>query len=190
VSKPIDLRAAARVLSTTFDELKRLNPALRGSATPANYPGFQLRVPVGDPSDIQTKLASLPRTQIRATAGSDGRHRIQSGETLSGIAARHRTTVNELMQMNNLSSHRIRAGDYLYVPSAVTRTSAKRPTFPAPDGFNGQHQVSPGETLSGIASRYRTSVNELMAANRLSSHQIRAGDYLYVPADAAAARNP
>jgi membrane-bound lytic murein transglycosylase D len=190
VSRPVELRAAAKVLNTTYEELKRLNPALKGLATPANYPDFELKVPAGDPDDIHTKLASLPAAQFRPPADFSGRHRIQSGETLSGIAARYRTTVNELMHMNGLSSHRIRAGDYVYVPAAVTQASGKRPAFDPPAGFGAQHQIGPGETLSGIATRYRTSVQELMAANRLSSHRIRAGDYLYVPSGTSVSRNP
>jgi membrane-bound lytic murein transglycosylase D len=183
IAKPIELREAARVLNTTYEELKRLNPALKGLATPVNYPGFKLRVPPGDLAEIQKKLASLPPMQFRPPADFNGRHRIQSGETLSGIAARYRTTVKELMHMNNLSSNRIRAGDHLYVPSTdmPKLASGTRPAFDPPDGFNGQHQISPGETLSGIAERYRTSVKELMTANRLSSNRIRAGDFLYVP---------
>lgn len=45
-----------------------------------------------------------------------------------------------------------------------------------------QHQVRPGETLSTLAQRYRTSVAVLMEMNRLKSpHFIQAGSLLTVP---------
>src|SRR5262245_43096721 len=54
------------------------------------------------------------------------------------------------------------------------------------------HAVSPGETLSAIAARYRVPVAALAEANALvDPDQLRAGELLYVPLDeprAAAAR--
>jgi LysM repeat protein len=38
-----------------------------------------------------------------AAQGDDNVHRVQRGDTLSAIAARHGTTVAALMQINNLS---------------------------------------------------------------------------------------
>jgi len=73
----------------------------------------------------------------------------------------------------------------LRVPSAiagqVTTKIASLPEWEAPAG-TGVHRVRRGETLSGIASRYGTSVRELMALNRLrSAHRIWPGQQLQVP---------
>jgi membrane-bound lytic murein transglycosylase D len=43
------------------------------------------------------------------------------------------------------------------------------------------HTVRPGETLGGIARRYRTSVNNIMRANNLRNTTIRAGARLRIP---------
>ena len=45
-----------------------------------------------------------------------------------------------------------------------------------------RHTIARGETLSGIAVRYRVSVERLRAANRISGSTIRAGDVLRIPA--------
>lgn len=45
------------------------------------------------------------------------------------------------------------------------------------------HKVTRGETLYGIASRYNTSVAELIALNSLSSHRINPGQTLIVSSD-------
>jgi membrane-bound lytic murein transglycosylase D len=125
VSKPVDLRAAAKALSTSFDELKRLNPSLKGLTTPANYPDYQLKVPVGSGPDIKEKLAALPKAKIKLPPVFDGRHRIQPGETLSEIAASYHVSVSALEKANNLSSrHKIRAGNWLQVPGIQKRPAA------------------------------------------------------------------
>jgi N-acetylmuramoyl-L-alanine amidase len=44
-----------------------------------------------------------------------------------------------------------------------------------------QHVISRGETLSGIAERYRTSVPELRRTNRINGDVIRIGQVLTIP---------
>ena len=45
-----------------------------------------------------------------------------------------------------------------------------------------QHRVVAGDTLSEIASRYHTSVENLQAANQVAGHEIKVGDTLVIPA--------
>lgn len=44
-----------------------------------------------------------------------------------------------------------------------------------------RHRVSPGETLSAIATRYEVSVNTLKQANDMDSEMVRAGSLLRIP---------
>ncbi len=118
VSKPINLRTAAKVLGTSVNELKKLNPALRGLITPPNYPNYPLIVPSGIDPAIGEKLAALPRATVKPPPGYEGRHKIQPGETLSEIAALYNVSTADLEDANNLvSRHKIRAGDWLQVPA-------------------------------------------------------------------------
>ncbi len=56
------------------------------------------------------------------------------------------------------------------------------PKWTPPSLSYGVHRVRRGETLSGIASRYRTSVHELMALNHLrSANRLWPGQQLQVP---------
>jgi LysM repeat protein len=43
-----------------------------------------------------------------------------------------------------------------------------------------QYRIRPGDTLTAIAARYRTSVQELMSWNNLSAPQLAAGNVLTV----------
>jgi len=57
---------------------------------------------------------------------------------------------------------------------------AKMPVTKGVESF--RHKVARGETLSGIADRYNTTVRDIMLANDLHNHLIRAGKYLVIPA--------
>ena len=94
---------------------------------------------------------------------------IQSGDTLSGIAARYGTTVSELTRLNGISDpDRIYAGNTLKVPES----GASYQTY----------TIRSGDTLSGIAARYGTTVSELAKLNGISDpDRIYAGNTIRIP---------
>jgi membrane-bound lytic murein transglycosylase D len=161
VSKPIDLRAAAKVLSTSIDELKKLNPALRGMTTPANYPNFQLKIPINSDPDVKEKLAALPKATIKPPPDFDGRHKIQPGETLSEIAARYHISTSELEKANNLfSKHKIRAGNWLQVPTRTTsskKSTALKPAASGTDSSNSGAGKPEAKTAKAVVTEIHSS---------------------------------
>jgi len=130
VSKPIDLRAAAKVLSTSIDELKKLNPAIRGFTTPANYPNFQLKVPADSDPKIHEKLAALPVARVKLPDDLNSRYKVKSGDTLTRIAAKYNVSVVELARENNISVKKIlKPETWIRVPSrpmAASKTSSSK----------------------------------------------------------------
>jgi membrane-bound lytic murein transglycosylase D len=76
----------------------------------------------------------------------------------------------------------------LKVPSAVApsfdeKLAALPAYVPPPQVSYARHRVRPGETLSTIARRYRTSINAIAKANHLRSrNRIRVGQRLKIPA--------
>jgi LysM repeat protein len=111
------------------------------------------------------------------SAPAQQRYTVQWGDTLTGIASRHSTTVGALARLNRIDPTNILlSGTTLRVPGAGVSALA------------GSHLVQPGETLSGIAARYGTSVASLAGANGLASaNLIVAGTRLRVPAHSGAA---
>lgn len=112
-------------------------------------------------------------------------YRIVWGDTLSKIAAQYGTTTQWLMSANGLSSSRIIAGRMLRVPCSGRQKTTVSPS-PAPGASKGVSRVSyrvrPGDTLSGIALLYRTTVRAIMDANGLRNpHHIYAGQVLQIP---------
>lgn len=188
IDKRINLKAAAKALDVPVDLLTRLNPALRSSYTPPNYPGFMLNVPAGMGDDLNEKLASLPAADLRADPEFNGRYKVQPGETLSGIAARFGVSVDALQMANGLESPKaLRAGAWIVVPAARTVVRSSAPTQPA-RLVNGAYKVQDGDTLSGIARRFKVSIAALQQANNLQSPEsLRIGAVLKVPAAQATA---
>ncbi|NUQ39309.1 MAG: LysM peptidoglycan-binding domain-containing protein [Caldilineales bacterium] len=107
-------------------------------------------------------------------------HTVQSGETLSNIAARYGVAIADLLRLNNLSNaNRILAGQRLVIRPATGGTGA------APGGGT-MHIVRRGETLSGIAAAHGVTVAALKQANGLRSNTIFIGQRLRLPGDGAA----
>jgi len=118
VSKAIDLRAAAKILDIPVEDLKELNPALRGYSTPADYPNYQLKVPSGTNSELGLKIAALPAVKFKPRPEFAARHKVRSGDTLQKIAGRYGVSLAALQRANNLNSSKsLRAGSWIRVPS-------------------------------------------------------------------------
>jgi len=163
VSKPIDLRAAAKVLATSLDELKKLNPALRGLTTPANYPNFQLKVPAGSAPNIHDELAALPTATIKPSPEYNARHKVRPGETLQGIARRYHVSLAELERANNLSpKKKLTVGAWLQVPSSsavsVGSTASKHARANSPKSAAKAHSDS---RQTGTKARAQAAANQL-----------------------------
>ena len=120
VSKPVDLKAVAKIFGITLEELKQLNPSLRRSSTPPNYPDFQLKVPAGSDSELLQKVAELPPVKVKAVAATGNRYKVQAGDTLSSIAQRYRITLAALQNANaGVSAKALRAGSWIQLPKTA-----------------------------------------------------------------------
>ena len=124
-----------------------------------------------------------------ASSGS-GNYTVKPGETLSEIAERHGTSVDRLMQLNNLRSAKdLWAGSSIQVPGA---SSARPASAAAPLNRNApDHKVQPGETLSEIADRYGISMDRLISLNGLKEpNDLQAGSTLRLKAPTTPAARP
>jgi LysM repeat protein len=115
-------------------------------------------------------------------------HRVSYGETLSGIAARYGSTVEALAQLNHLSDpSRIYVGQLLRIGDGRDSASGSRRRTGHGRPVYRSHTIQSGETLSGIALRYRVSVEAIVAANGIANPSfIRAGETLRILARKAA----
>jgi membrane-bound lytic murein transglycosylase D len=113
VERPLHLRQIADRVGVSDDVLADLNPELRHQSTPDG--AYDLRVPVGTRDAVLACLDSLPRWSPPRPAYVV--HRVRKGETLSTIALRYRTSIQRIMDANNLRNGRLlRVGQKLKIP--------------------------------------------------------------------------
>jgi LysM repeat protein len=115
---------------------------------------------------------------------------VQPGETLSEIAERYDVGLQQLMRTNGIENPKlVQAGQRLLLPGgAVTTANSSRggrdggAAAPGASGRSFSYSVKEGETLSEIAARYDTTVNQLMQRNRIGDpSQLQAGSQLLIP---------
>ena len=98
---------------------------------------------------------------------------VQSGDTLWEIANTHDTTVNNLKQINDLTSDTIYVGQVLKLKQQTNSTSNQ-----ASQSTADTYTVQSGDTLWGIAITHDTTVNNLKQINDLTSDTIYVGQVL------------
>ena len=112
---------------------------------------------------------------------------IKSGDTLWDIAVNNGTTVDALMQDNNLSSHLIYPGDKLNYSSSSSSSVEKL----AQVKNDGYYTIALGDTLGTVADKFGTSVDNLVAINNLSDpHLVYVGQVIKVDGNAAPKATP
>lgn len=146
-------------------------------------------------------LASLFGGRSLVANVADGpQHVVKPGETLSGIAAQYRLTVDQIMSVNGLTDpDRLTEGQALKLPSTTARApaanqssantapaSAPTPAPSAPPAARAsEYVVQPGDTLGGIAKALGVSLKALMDTNELADpNRLSIGQKLTVPAGA------
>src|SRR5699024_8064671 len=112
-------------------------------------------------------------------------HTVESGDTLSGIAAKNDgVTVSSLMEANGLSSHIIYPGQHLSFSGSSSDSSS---TTTSTSSSSSTYTVASGDTLGRIAAQHGVSVSALKSENGLSSHLIYPGDQLTIPGGSSSA---
>lgn len=129
---------------------------------------FRATPPEGSLLAWQKVNGELP--ELRMPVG--GEYVVRRGDSLSQIAQQHGVSLRELRSANGLRGDVIHVGQSLVIPGGGGR-------MPSPPS---EHVITRGETLSGIASRYRVSLSRLREANNLNGDVIHVGQVLVIPA--------
>ncbi len=164
---PIDLRLVAETVDTSLETLKRLNPGLLRTVTPSD-PEFELHLPAGTAERFFAEIAEIPQEKWVLWR----RHRVEEGETLSGIAGKYRVTAAAIAQVNGIELRTVmNVGDRLTIPATTAST---------PSGQLVRYRVRRGDTLSDIARQHEVSVEELRRWNGIRGSTVARGAVLKV----------
>lgn len=184
-----------------------LEPVWRGVARiPA---GYQLRVPVEyqsrsvDPAAGNSLTKSPPVIAVSQPLTQGRKHRVVRGDTLASIAKRYNTSTTKIKEINRLSSLSVKSGQMLIVqeapaservepraqyeaakrqlseglPSAIQQAEASERSA----SEQKRYTVKAGDTLSAIAKKTGSSVEQLKRANKLKGSRLVVGQALVIP---------
>ena len=114
--------------------------------------GQQLLIPVQKTNETQTYI-------------------VKSGDTLYSIASKYGISVNALKNYNNLTTNVLSIGQKLNIPV----------TSEQPSSNYLDYVVKKGDSLYSIASKYNTSVSDIMKINNLNTSLLNIGMVLKIP---------
>jgi len=173
INKQILIKTIAKGLDIGYSDLKDLNPELRQDLTPKTI--YSLKVPIGKGEILLTKIDDIPAYHPPVTAYVE--HRVRSGESLSVIAERYKTSIKAIMNMNNLKNRDyLRVGWKLKIPTGKTYASSDMSS----SSYITEYVVQQGDSLWKIANRYNTTVQALTSLNNLQSTTLQIGQVLTI----------
>ncbi|WP_243694243.1 N-acetylmuramoyl-L-alanine amidase [Vibrio viridaestus] len=120
-----------------------------------------------------------PEGTLFANRNKARKHKVSSGESLSLIAQKYGSSVDDLMSANNLKSSSLNVGQVLIIPSqggSISVPVIKNPV----ETEVVTHTVDKGEFLGLIANKYKVSVDAIKKENNLSSNVLRVGQKLKI----------
>lgn len=186
---PVDVVVLSALADLDLTEIVALNAGLSRHLTSPVGP-HHLIVPVHELEAVIDILPELGQHEMVVWREIS----VQRGDTLSGLAVRHDTSVRALREANNLTSDRLSIGQTLRLPAGgVTPESS-----PFADRYQQlaslqqqllptrriRHRVRPGESLWVIARNYSVSVGDIQSWNGMgSSSMIRPGQQLTIHMD-------
>ena len=167
----IDLKIAAQLAGTSYDELVALNPGYNRWATDPDGP-HRMLVPIDNADGFEAGLQTLsPDDRVRFAI-----HEVTRRETLASIARAYGTSAAVISKINDLKGGKVSAGESLKIPEISGQLPDKvllaASRVDRPDlGGRRQHQivyrVHAGETLSSIARRHGLPVSTLARLNNM-----------------------
>ena len=130
INKDLHLQQVAGVCNIDIEQLRSLNPQYKKDLIPGKSKVYALRLPNNMATTFIEREDSIyayeakkylnKRTTVAVSDGSTNTkgakyHKIKSGETLGGIAARYGVSVKQIRNLNGISGNNIRAGKTIRV---------------------------------------------------------------------------
>ena len=113
----------------------------------------------------------IPKEETPSTSGEFINYTVKAGDSLYKIANAYNTTVNAIMNLNNLTSNALQVGQVLKIPTTINEETK--------DYIN--YTVKSGDSLYKIANNYNTTVDSIKKLNNLTSNNLQINQVLKIP---------
>lgn len=109
------------------------------------------------------------------------RYKVKAGDSVAAIASKYGSTIKDIISTNNLSADgRLSIGQELLIPVPGPSGGAGPSPTPATTGL--MYNVRSGDTISGLATRYKSQVDWILKANNLQpGDTLHIGQALLIP---------
>lgn len=102
-------------------------------------------------------------------------HRVEKGETITGLTNQYNISEAELFRLNPEIKDGLKENTILIIPKTIESSQKNEVTFK-------NHKVKRKETLFGIASKYGTNVEEIKKYNKhLYANELKRGEQIRIP---------
>jgi membrane-bound lytic murein transglycosylase D len=170
VDYPVDLRLVAECVDVPVEQMIDLNPSLLRRTTPKDQP-FDLRLPPGTKEKYQAAIASIPVEKRVAWRY----YKVQTGDTLAGIARKYRTTEKAIAQANNLEGTALAPEARLVIP--VNGSTNGKIVY---SRYASHYKTHTGDTVLTVAEDFGVPADRLRRWNGLKGNGLRRGRVLVI----------
>ncbi len=120
---------------------------------------------VGQVLTIPSKSGTNPSNMFSYT--------VQKGDSLYSIAKKYYTTVNDIIDINNLTNLTLKIGQKLRIPEKYTEGELTMPIF-------ANYTVKKGDSLYSIARNFNTTIDQIKKDNSLVTNTLSIGQVLKI----------
>ena len=162
-----DLAVLSRVAGIKVKTLRKYNPELRQSATPADSP-YLLKLPKGKKEQFLARWNSIPESERFAPQFIV--HRVRYGESLWTISKKYGASIHDIAAVNKIRNrHKIRVGNKLKIPikGGALRTWGTKDNGGPVGHYKVTYKVKRGDTLGQIAEDYKSNASRIRRWNGL-----------------------
>lgn len=208
VDKQVHFNQISKALDIPITDIRRWNPQFKKDVIPGNFKNYSLVLPTSKVYaflEKEDEIINLNKDNLLnhrentdnyiagSTTTSTGNtanvyYKVRSGDTLSKIASRNRTTVAQIQRWNNMRTTRLSVGKNLIVQKQAIKITEPDKTVLAKNNatntttksVNQYYRIRRGDNLGKIASRNGVTVAQLKTWNSLKSDRISVGKNLIV----------
>ena len=178
VPDEIDTHIAAEFANIPYEEFQLLNAEHNRPVMKAHFGAQDILLPV---DSVNTFMKSLEENTKPLTNWIT--YKPIKGEKVTHVAKKFNIDINELVKINQLRSNQTLKNKIILIPSSPDVLKKY------PIGTNNlysysniiSHKIRRGDTLGGIARKYKISIKDIIEFNELKSTKIIVGKYIDIP---------